>query len=725
MIGKVTAIILEKSESHEEVIVSVASKQTRSSNILWQSFVGIFLGALGGVLLVWYILPFSPTKTIIHKKKKAPIGFSDTTTDKELYVQALHEIEQNKLGKVFQYIKEKRPFFLMRPHLMWQLGERYLRSGYSQKAIPYYMKLLKTQQLLWSKKRLLYRIAHSYWNAHKKRKARIYLWRSIKAKFPRGRRGWYWKHIERQEAAAALLFYGQIPKSKNKYQIYMRLWLNFSDSPYAVKGEKAWWRLLKKRHFRFSSKEYSKIFKAIKFYMTIFAYPKKAKILLNHLKKKKLSSKYKKRWIKLQSQWYLRWGRRKATQKTLSQLFRLQRKKHHPSIKYKIAEIELKKGRVKAFWRAVRKIKKHRRYWRSRGAFLLARWHLKRRKFRKAKSYYKIAWKLRKNKYFRAKLYLDLGILALMQHRRSRARRYFRQAIKSRRKASMKYSYWLARSEESTKAHKKALRRYYRIYRKAGFSLYGFLSAWRLALHHKIKPYKLASSSNPKFQWNIPNRSGQKWKRLRLLAQYGSKELYLLELERIALLYKHPPIGLLLKISQLSHKLKLFHIGIKWLRQDIARYIYKGKAPTQTLLLNTYPQPSSFWSAISKTSKKFRLDSRLVAAMIFHQSYFQRTFRRGRYIGLMALNPKWSSSINDKLQKNLTIGCKRLHYFSKKWGSTAWGIAAYLHPSPYKIKRIARTFRRTPEDIQYFFLPAQTKRIIQTYKLYQFLYITK
>ncbi len=693
-----------------------------SPNLLKQSLIGIALGIVVGFVILWWFFPsYFMAEKKVQPKKRDEIHHPKWMTDRELYKVALKEVHSGQIGKALRHIEKKRISFLLRPHLLWQLSEYFLRVHRPQKAIPHYLQLLKLNYPLWSKKRLLYRVAYAYWKAGQKRRAYAYLSRSIRASLPSFRtKGYYWRQMERSEAAAALLFWAQLTKDdRTKANALFQLWTQFPDSLYAEQAEVDWWALMKRTHFRLVPSRSSFLFLAIKLYLTSFIFPKKAKILLDHLRRKSLSAKEKRRYFSLRLRWAKRWGKRRDVKRVFGLLWKEVPRKKRSLWLYRIAHWQWERGRLRAFWRKVKRIRKNRRYWRAKAAFEIARWYFKRGRFRRAKRYYKKAWKLRKKKAFRGKLYFDLGMMALIKYRYSRAHRYFKQALKSFRRPPLFYRYWLARSEER-RWRRQAIQRYLKIFRGAEFSFYGFLAAQRLRLLGAEQPHHFARSSQ--LDWTIPARQGEKWLRLRLLKRHGPKELYLLELERIARIYRRPPLGLLLKIARLSAQLELYHVAIRWLQQPLGRYLAARKLPPRELLLAAYPRPPSFWPFFETEAKKVTFDARLLLALAFHQSYFQKTFRRGRFSGLMALSPFYHDERPDDPAKNIALASQKLLQLTRKMGSPSWAIEAYLHPPAWKWKSIARSFRKKPDDVKFFFLSKSVKRILQTYRLYQLLY---
>lgn len=697
--------------------------------MVWQSLLGILLGVgVGGLgLLVWLLFPgaFSTQPPSTTNPQTRPS--TQLTTDEQIYRRCQQEARKGSPGAGFRAMEQRGSRFPLRAHLVWQLAQSYIQQRRYQLAFPLFDKLLKMKQNLWSRKQLYYKLALYHWYNAKQKKSnnsisKKYLEASLKEQPLKGKLGPYQHQQESLSAAAALLFYAaHFAKPAQKLSLYEKVWLDHPSTNLAWQGESKWWKLFKESGYPLPKVQLPRLFRAIKLYLRDYRNQNNAQVLLRKLKRRyALSRSWKIRWMRLQTRVYRQSGQWRKEYKSLASLAGLLAKKKRYAVYFDQARVALEHGSMRRFKRSFRKLRR-RRYWRGKAYLAQARWYFQNNRWRKALKYFQKAWRARRDKAFRTRLLLEIGLLYLHRKKTSKAKRYLAKAFGRFRKAPAEYAYWLARAEEASDKQNTAIFRYQKLHASGGLSYYGLLAARQLERLSKLKAMTLSKPKHAHFRWQ-PEKL-KRWNSLRLLAQHGPKELYLLELERIAIQQRKPSVGLLLEMARLGEAHKAYDVGPTWLAPRLQRYLDGRPAPTQQLLIHAFPCPAPLWTLIVEQARKQKLDPRQISTVVYLLSKFRTNFARGLRLGLMGLDPFWATKLPERIKPNLALGAAHLHKLQNKLKSPELALLSYLHPLSRVPKRIARRHRRSPKDLRFFLLPHSFRDALRVYWTYQFLYI--
>ncbi|HAA55628.1 MAG TPA: hypothetical protein DCE42_12775 [Myxococcales bacterium] len=709
----------------------MSSEGPSAIQLLWQSLLGISLGIGGGLLFFWFISPPPPTPPPASRAKRtntqrqAPQPLGPRSSPEEIYKRLLEEeVMTMQPGAGLRWLASNQPNFPLHPHLLSTLAEKLFALGpkYAKASSTYFHALLNMRQTLWSKKRLYYRIAYAHWNMGQKKTAMRFLQRSVQLPLPRTINRGYHTQLERRELAAAYEFYAKFCRGQEKANVLFTLWTTFPENKYAQSAEKRWWRIAKKRRFRQTSSQ--ALLRATEAYLSFGWSKKKANTLLK-ASKRRLSRRQKKQWMSLYARWQEQWGRSRAAYKALKKWSGYVSREKRPAQKYRMAALALKKGSRRKSERFFKKIRRNKRYWRALGYRDIARWYLRFRKFRKVKKYYQKAWRYtRRQKTLRelqASLFLELGRTHLIKRDRRRALRYINSSIRVLGRKPPSYLYWLARAQAKRGKKQQALNHYQELQKQAGLSYYGLLAGQRLRELGIVKP--LVFHKEPRTQrWRPSKAPASKQQTLSILRQYGPKKLYLFALEALAV--EHPSLPLFREIVKTGQSLGAYSLSKTWLHKPIQTFLKNKLLPSQALLLQAFPNPPELWRIVQRQARTFRLDPRLIAALIYHQSGFQENYQKGNFRGWLAPHPMLRLPFRADTARQIAISCQRLSQLRRRYNSLPIALQAFLHPDTRGLRTMSRKHKRTPQDLVLSMLSKKVRTVMHTYWIYKLLYIT-
>lgn len=729
----------------------VASTTPHKGKLLGHSLLGIVLGIGGGWLVLWLFVPTStqpPSKipSVPHMRPNPHLPspgalpprrpkLSPTTSktlahlsSEALYARCQKEAKQGHFGPTFRWLHKNKRTFPLWHHLYWMLAEGAYAAGQWENAAISYKNLAQQPTYAWSKSMLLYRSARAlYAKKHYKKALQALELAQQASRLPQRKKGWLWWQQERREQAKRLWLHARLVSRKKKAQLYRTLWVQYPDSSHAIQAEHHWWGLWLRGFVRLGTSE---LLNMASLYLHTYHYPIKARRMLNQIKKSTLSRRKAIRYYTLWSTYYLYKKNWRAYRKSLQKWRKKLPKRKQAALYRTIALFDLHQARMRSFRRSVRSLRRRSRSTYARVMLQKGLYEAAKGRTRKAKSAWKNAWKASRNRLVRSKIYFYRALLQMKKRRNARrAQREFRQALQQLRRASRTQkrtlpvhwsSYWQARILEQKGRKKRSIRTYKQIAAQAPFSLYGLLATQRLQRSGQVSPLPFVSNQHPSVRWKRPrNTQGHI---LHTLARKGPSSLYAMELEGWAMLQRKPSKALRIHIVEQASKNKQQKHSILWLHQIRKVFTSSHKGLSRSLLMAAYPAPKQHWPKHMKSAEKYQLDTRLVASLLLHLKGFSPQSRHTIYKG--PTKPLlWGPQALTPPVRTFDEACQRLRALFHTYKDVELVLEALLTRRFRYVSNLKKNFPAHIRDLRIPFLSPETQRIVQTFWIYQLLYL--
>ena len=648
-----------------------------------------------------------------------------------LYKEALKEIRRGIAGPAFQKVEQKGEAFPLRAHVYWQMAESLEQKGKHLQAARLYQGLLKRKSPLWTKKRLLYRIGRAYHHGQKKRLAKRFLRSSIRHKATEVRENAFRSLTERRAAAKALLLYQSLLPQIQSCIHLGQVWMRFAETKEAKQARVDWWKRCHTGNLLKEPKLHKQRIQAINHSIASGRNKAETRGVLRDLSrrrfqrrlKRRLRKRYKKQTSKLLVQWQLRWGSAKSTYRALGKHAKSLSRRRRSAPLYQRAKSVLYRGKIGSFRRLARRIRRGRRYCRGLAFLDLGDFYVQRGYYKRARKSYKKAWRYWRRYRRGHRILFRQGLLAFRQKRWKRAQRYFYRAHRKQNKNSG-YLYWLARSEEKRGRRRSASQRYQKLFQQDSFHYYGMLANKRLGHLGKKQPLPIKLGSFPTPSFSTLQVSSTQKKKLIILKQFGTQELYLLELahsiHQASSQALHAHMLLFQEQQKYSHSFVSFHTHQKKLWKLLRS---KGKPHIAQLLL-AYPQKS--WEWLQKTSRRTGVKMPLLAAFVL---YLNTLSPHAKQTVGYPFPLQWPSEFckaptgthEQPLKKLIQAFQENLRSLS----DPGLALSATLQPKQVQwlFRKAASTSKSSPTDWKQEYLPKAIKRFWQHYWLYKRLYL--
>lgn len=615
----------------------------------------------------------------------------------------------------------------LQSHQLWKRAVQAEHAQQFTKSAMLYGQLQQTSFPLFPKWRMLAYESSSLSRSHQRNKAYLQLQSAERAYIRwkkrlrrQGGKLLYYMRLESHKSIGdAHWYYAKTSTRQTQMRHLGEVWIEWPLNPHAGQAQEQWWVAYSNPQLR-KQESWRWLYKAGRSYaLDTYRNYRRAERILAFLTRK-ANRRWRRKAYFLSIQIAARRGQWSKVKKLASRFQRIFRKGYERRVRDKAlqlyAKAQLYQRGMSAFKTALRSISSQRTKVHMRAHYDAIQSLLQYGRYTQAESL--TQWLIQHgNSWFRKHALWYQGVLHYVQNRYAQAyttwstmhAQSHRTPWKMRLLYWMGYAAWKAQNtQESTAAWSTLCTDYP-------------LSQWGMRACKRIQ-VKLRVSNKEQDSWPPQKHVYKRWKHL----QSGDFSRCL-ELRRILYLQARPSPELSQRTAQCYARHKKWGLSFQILKNHRMHALWTGKWSKTTMRL-MFPRPRQVWPSVQKIAQEYKLDPLLVMAIMRRESDFKPHETFAARIGLMGLDPLWTSKRPFAKEDNLRIGLHRIAQLSQRY-TTELGIAAYRGYEK-EVRLVYRKNRKAPREMLPELLPYKSweyirghrSSILWYYQIYKWLY---